>query len=100
NIMMFNEMLLVGINIVKDILDVSKVLSTVTSMKEITDFLINNVCRINKPNTKLFDFGIFLEALQSGVLESKDFPQKLFYCFWWGLQNLRFAHKLDSSVSY
>ncbi|KAL4614132.1 hypothetical protein ACB092_07G032400 [Castanea dentata] len=49
---------------------------------------LNNVCRINKPDAKLFDFGIFLEALQSGVLESTDFPQKLFYCFWWGLQNL------------
>ncbi|KAL4614127.1 hypothetical protein ACB092_07G032200 [Castanea dentata] len=49
---------------------------------------LNNVCRINIPDAKLFDFGIFLEALQSGVLESTDFPQKLFYCFWWGLQNL------------
>ncbi|GLT53352.1 hypothetical protein SLA2020_266300 [Shorea laevis] len=36
----------------------------------------------------LFDFGIFLDALQSGVVESTDFPQKLFYCFWWGLRNL------------
>ena len=60
---------------------------------------LKSVCRINKPDAKLFDFGIFLEALQSGVLESTDFPQKLFYCFWWGLQNLRFVHKLDSSVS-
>ncbi|KAF3947654.1 hypothetical protein CMV_026241 [Castanea mollissima] len=49
---------------------------------------LNNVCRINKPDAKLFDFGIFLEALQSGVFQSTDFPQKLFYCFWWGLQNL------------
>ncbi|GMN44440.1 hypothetical protein TIFTF001_013629 [Ficus carica] len=28
-------------------------------------------------------------ALQSGVVESStDFPQKFFYCFWWGLRNL------------
>ncbi|MED6144313.1 Cyclic nucleotide-gated ion channel 1 [Stylosanthes scabra] len=40
------------------------------------------------PNTTLFDFGIFLDALQSGVVASEDFPQKFFYCFWWGLQNL------------
>lgn len=49
---------------------------------------LNNSCPIITPNTTLFDFGIFLDALQSGVVESTDFPQKLFYCFWWGLQNL------------
>ncbi|KAJ4955857.1 hypothetical protein NE237_012640 [Protea cynaroides] len=35
-----------------------------------------------------FNFGIFLDALQSGVVKSNDFPQKLFYCFWWGLRSL------------
>ncbi|KAL6982092.1 Cyclic nucleotide-gated ion channel 1 [Sarracenia purpurea var. burkii] len=35
-----------------------------------------------------FDFGIFLGALQSGIVETRNFPQKLFYCFWWGLQTL------------
>ncbi|MCD9640446.1 Cyclic nucleotide-gated ion channel 1 [Datura stramonium] len=50
--------------------------------------LLNNSCPIETPNTTLFDFGIFLDALQSGVVESMDFPQKFFYCFWWGLQNL------------
>ncbi|KAL8195951.1 hypothetical protein R6Q57_024951 [Mikania cordata] len=35
-----------------------------------------------------FDFGIFLDALDSHVVETKDFPQKLLYCFWWGLRNL------------
>ncbi|XP_059433795.1 cyclic nucleotide-gated ion channel 1-like [Corylus avellana] len=39
-------------------------------------------------NTTSFDFGIFLVALQSRNLESKDFPRKLSYCFWWGLRNL------------
>ncbi|KAK6794605.1 hypothetical protein RDI58_008058 [Solanum bulbocastanum] len=50
--------------------------------------LLNDSCPIETPNTTLFDFGIFHEALKSGVVESMDFPQKLFYCFWWGLQNL------------
>jgi cyclic nucleotide gated channel len=49
---------------------------------------LNESCPIQTPNTTLFDFGIFLDALQSGVVESQDFPQKFFYCFWWGLQNL------------
>lgn len=35
-----------------------------------------------------FDFGIFLDALNSRVVESMNFPQKFFYCFWWGLRNL------------
>ncbi|KAM3741816.1 hypothetical protein ACB098_07G025700 [Castanea mollissima] len=50
---------------------------------------INDICPINVPNTtSTFDFGIFLLALQSGVLESPDFPQKLFFSFWWGMRNL------------
>ncbi|GAB2265096.1 Cyclic nucleotide-gated ion channel 1 [Dionaea muscipula] len=36
----------------------------------------------------LFDFGIFLNALQSEVVATTDFPKKFFFCFWWGLQNL------------
>ncbi|KAI3712998.1 hypothetical protein L1987_71568 [Smallanthus sonchifolius] len=35
-----------------------------------------------------FDFGIFLDALKSHVVETKDFPHKFLYCFWWGLRNL------------
>ncbi|KAG5409364.1 hypothetical protein IGI04_005683 [Brassica rapa subsp. trilocularis] len=49
---------------------------------------LNASCPVQTPNATLFDFGIFLNALQSGVVESQDFPQKFFYCFWWGLQNL------------
>lgn len=49
---------------------------------------LNNSCPIQAANATQFDFGIFLGALQSGVVESRNFPEKLFYCFWWGLQNL------------
>ncbi|KAI3990575.1 hypothetical protein MKX01_022875 [Papaver californicum] len=35
-----------------------------------------------------FNFGIYLDALKSGVVESSDFPSKLFYCLWWGLRSL------------
>ncbi|TYI68917.1 hypothetical protein E1A91_D08G119200v1 [Gossypium mustelinum] len=49
---------------------------------------LNQSCPIQTPNTTLFNFGIFLNALQSGVVESENFPEKFFYCFWWGLQNL------------
>ncbi|KAK4571304.1 hypothetical protein RGQ29_029919 [Quercus rubra] len=49
---------------------------------------LNDYCSVEPPNTKLFDFGIFLDALQSGTVASKDFPRKFAYCFWWGLRNL------------
>ncbi|KDP28497.1 hypothetical protein JCGZ_14268 [Jatropha curcas] len=39
-------------------------------------------------NSTIFNFGLFTDALDSGVVESWDFPKKFFYCFWWGLRNL------------
>ncbi|KAM5551234.1 cyclic nucleotide-gated ion channel 1-like [Rosa sericea] len=35
-----------------------------------------------------FNFGIFADALDSGLVQSTDFPQKFLNCFWWGLRNL------------
>ncbi|KAI3800223.1 hypothetical protein L1987_35534 [Smallanthus sonchifolius] len=49
---------------------------------------LNSSCPIVEMEVPLYDFGIFLPALRSGVVNSTDFPQKFFYCFWWGLQNL------------
>ncbi|KAD5961205.1 hypothetical protein R6Q59_014165 [Mikania micrantha] len=49
---------------------------------------MNASCPIVEMDNPPYDFGIFLPALQSGVVNSTDFPQKFFYCFWWGLQNL------------
>ncbi|KAK4548412.1 hypothetical protein RGQ29_032793 [Quercus rubra] len=51
-------------------------------------YFIDDICPIKTENTTSFNFGIFLEALRSGVLDSTDFPQKLFYSFWWGMRNL------------
>nr|DAD36286.1 TPA_asm: hypothetical protein HUJ06_006926 [Nelumbo nucifera] len=56
-------------------------------------------CPVMEPNKTFFDFGIFLDALQSDVVGSSDFPQKLFYCFWWGLRNLRFVNVTFSAFS-
>ncbi|PON72124.1 Ion transport domain containing protein [Parasponia andersonii] len=49
---------------------------------------LNSACPVKTPNSTVFDFGIFLGALQSDLLESHDFPKKLLNCFWWGLRNL------------
>ncbi|MCD7471264.1 Cyclic nucleotide-gated ion channel 1 [Datura stramonium] len=52
---------------------------------------LNSSCPLLKPEAVKendFDFGIFLDALQSRVAEKRNFWSKLFYCFWWGLRNL------------
>ncbi|KAG4914108.1 hypothetical protein GLYMA_19G255300v4 [Glycine max] len=55
--------------------------------------LLNRTCSLVDPDTikdpNTFNYGIFFDALDSRVVESTtDFPQKFFYCFWWGLRNL------------
>ncbi|KAK7828338.1 cyclic nucleotide-gated ion channel 1 [Quercus suber] len=62
---------------------------------------LNDVCQIDPldKSKTLFDFGMFLGALQSGVVQSKNFSEKFLHCFWWGLRNLRFAH-IDSTIPY
>ncbi|CAN6444405.1 unnamed protein product [Victoria cruziana] len=49
-------------------------------------FLVN-ACPVNTDNGP-FDFGIYQSVLEADVVQSRNFPEKLFYCFWWGLQNL------------
>ncbi|KAL9409867.1 hypothetical protein AB3S75_048153 [Citrus x aurantiifolia] len=49
---------------------------------------LNEFCPTKPQNTKIFDFGIFRDALESGIVEVTDFPQKLLHCFFWGLQSL------------
>ncbi|GKU96657.1 hypothetical protein SLEP1_g9868 [Rubroshorea leprosula] len=53
--------------------------------------LLNTYCPLINPddtNSTVLNFGIFIDALQSGIVESRDFPKKFCYCFWWGLRNL------------
>jgi cyclic nucleotide gated channel len=47
-------------------------------------------CPVNVPEDEEppFDFGIYLRALSSGIVSSKNFVSKYFFCLWWGLQNL------------
>uniref|UniRef100_A0A7N2MVF8 Uncharacterized protein n=1 Tax=Quercus lobata TaxID=97700 RepID=A0A7N2MVF8_QUELO len=61
---------------------------------------LDDFCPIDTPNTSTFDFGIFLEARRSGSLESTGFLPKAFYCFWWGMRNLRFAHDTLFAIPY
>ncbi|XP_021833261.1 cyclic nucleotide-gated ion channel 1-like [Prunus avium] len=62
--------------------------------------LLNDLCPINPLNAKVFDFGIYLDALQSGMLGSTDFPQKVLQCFSWGVRNLSsFGSNLKTSMN-
>ncbi|XP_021760319.1 cyclic nucleotide-gated ion channel 1-like [Chenopodium quinoa] len=49
-------------------------------------------CKPVNPNDisdgSVFNFGMYYDALQSEVVQSKPFLRKFFYCFWWGLRNL------------
>ncbi|KAK3219183.1 hypothetical protein Dsin_013153 [Dipteronia sinensis] len=57
-----------------------------------------NVCSTKTHNTAFYDFGIYLDALQSGVVEG-SYLQKFMYCFRWGLQSLScFAQNLVTSI--
>ncbi|KAM3694006.1 hypothetical protein ACJW31_07G028000 [Castanea mollissima] len=59
---------------------------------------LDDFCPIDTPNPSTFDFGIFLQARQSGSLESTNYLPKAFYCFFWGMRNLSsFGSNLQTS---
>ncbi|XP_010523803.1 PREDICTED: probable cyclic nucleotide-gated ion channel 3 [Tarenaya hassleriana] len=53
---------------------------------------LNGSCPLIDPDQitdpAVFNFGMFTEALQSGLVDSRNFPRKFLHCFWWGLRNL------------
>ncbi|XP_062012694.1 cyclic nucleotide-gated ion channel 1-like isoform X2 [Rosa rugosa] len=60
--------------------------------------LLDEFCPVNPSNATLFDFGVYLDALQSGNTGSKSFSTKYFYTFWWGIRNLsNFGTSLETS---
>ncbi|KAA8550379.1 hypothetical protein F0562_002063 [Nyssa sinensis] len=53
----------------------------------VTWFQSSNVTNLCDPNNNSYPFGIYGDALTSGVTSSL-FVNKYFYCLWWGLKNL------------
>ncbi|CAL9156836.1 unnamed protein product [Musa hybrid cultivar] len=49
--------------------------------------VLEQYCSVADDNTE-FNFGIYTQALTSGIIASNKFFSKLCYCLWWGLQNL------------
>lgn len=48
--------------------------------------ILNSNCSAEDNNQ--FDYGIYSNALSSGIVSSKNFVSKYCFCLWWGLQNL------------
>ncbi|KAL4340756.1 hypothetical protein GQ457_08G008620 [Hibiscus cannabinus] len=56
---------------------------------DIRDNVLKDRCPTDEDNSDPpFDFGIFTQALSSGIVSSTKFFSKYCYCLWWGLQNL------------
>ncbi|XP_031252124.1 cyclic nucleotide-gated ion channel 1-like [Pistacia vera] len=47
--------------------------------------IMNDFC---SRNTTEYDFGVFRDAHQSGILEMRGFAIKILYCFQWAMQNI------------
>ncbi|KAK8509674.1 hypothetical protein V6N13_093529 [Hibiscus sabdariffa] len=65
---------------------------TIPERNETLVNLLNTTCPLTDPDDikdpNVFNFGIFIDALDSGVVGTMNFPRKFLFCFWWGLRNL------------
>ncbi|KAM1352969.1 hypothetical protein TB2_032209 [Malus domestica] len=69
-----------------------------TTFRNVT--LLNDLCPTNPPNPMAYDFGIFVDALQSGIVGTTYCTKKFLMCFSWGLRNMSsFASNLNSSTN-
>ncbi|KAF6148572.1 hypothetical protein GIB67_042531 [Kingdonia uniflora] len=55
--------------------------------QNMSDAVLARECSLDEDNPP-FNFGIYKQALSSGVVSSRKFLSKYCYCLWWGLQNL------------
>lgn len=62
----------------------------------VNNSLLHEFCPTKDADPKVFDFGIYLYALQSGVIGSFNLPRRICQSFWWALRNLRLVHIVES----
>ncbi|KAK9279320.1 hypothetical protein L1049_012999 [Liquidambar formosana] len=62
-------------------------------------FTSSNVTNLCVPSNSFYQFGIYGDALTSGVTNSTFF-NKYFYCLWWGLKNLSSLGQNLSTSTY
>ncbi|KAK2451046.1 cyclic nucleotide-gated channel [Trifolium repens] len=58
-----------------------------SSWQNRSEAILTSQCSTDNDNPP-FDYGIFTQALKSGIVSSNKFLSKYVYCLWWGLQNL------------
>ncbi|XP_021766479.1 protein CNGC15b-like [Chenopodium quinoa] len=62
-------------------------------------FKMSNITKVCDPDKNSYTFGIYGEAVTTGVTSS-PFINKYFYCLWWGLKNLSsLGQDLSTSTS-
>ncbi|KDP32620.1 hypothetical protein JCGZ_13170 [Jatropha curcas] len=60
---------------------------------------LEDSCPSIQLGSNIFNFGMFTDAVDSGVVGSWNFSKKFIYCFWWGLHNLSsFGQNLQTST--
>ncbi|KAK7840076.1 putative cyclic nucleotide-gated ion channel 7 [Quercus suber] len=55
--------------------------------EKISKGVLGSRCSIVDEDSQ-FNYGIYTNAISSGIVASRTFFSKFCYCFWWGLQNL------------
>jgi cyclic nucleotide gated channel len=61
--------------------------NTISSNRTIW-YELSNITSLCTPSNSFYPFGIYAEAFDY-KLTTSAFTEKYFYCFWWGLKNLR-----------
>lgn len=56
--------------------------------KNISQSVLGPNCTNTDDKKSVIDYGIYGNAVESGVIDSERVMSKYFYCLWWGLQNL------------
>ncbi|KDO56100.1 hypothetical protein CISIN_1g036153mg [Citrus sinensis] len=55
--------------------------------------ILNTLCPIKIRDPTVFNFGMFHDALQTGIVEvTTNFHQKFLYCFQWGIRSLWYVY--------
>ncbi|KAF4356030.1 hypothetical protein F8388_026033 [Cannabis sativa] len=54
----------------------------------ISEQVLNTHCSVAPDSPSQFKYGIYTQAIASGIVESRNFFSKFCYCLWWGMQNL------------
>ncbi|KAF4353732.1 hypothetical protein F8388_024301 [Cannabis sativa] len=56
--------------------------------QSISEQVLNTHCSVAPDSPSQFKYGIYTQAIASGIVESRNFFSKFCYCLWWGMQNL------------